>query len=346
MKMVALSLKICVRHCNVVKTMQFEPSTAVYDACRVIRERVPEAQTGQASDYGLFLSDEDPRKGIWLEAGRTLDYYMLRNGDILEYKKKQRPQKIRMLDGSVKTVMVDDSKTVGELLVTICSRIGITNYEEYSLIQETIEEKKEEGTGTLKKDRTLLRDERKMEKLKAKLHTDDDLNWLDHSRTFREQGVDENETLLLRRKFFYSDQNVDSRDPVQLNLLYVQARDDILNGSHPVSFEKACEFGGFQAQIQFGPHVEHKHKPGFLDLKEFLPKEYIKQRGAEKRIFQEHKNCGEMSEIEAKVKYVKLARSLRTYGVSFFPSEGKNERQEQAGPPPPGHHQGLRHACG
>ncbi|XP_015275713.1 PREDICTED: talin-2 [Gekko japonicus] len=327
--MVALSLKICVRQCNVVKTMQFEPSTAVYDACRVIRERVPEAQTGQASDYGLFLSDEDPRKGIWLEAGRTLDYYMLRNGDILEYKKKQRPQKIRMLDGSVKTVMVDDSKTVGELLVTICSRIGITNYEEYSLIQESNEEKKEEGTGTLKKDRTLLRDEKKMEKLKAKLHTDDDLNWLDHSRTFREQGVDENETLLLRRKFFYSDQNVDSRDPVQLNLLYVQARDDILNGSHPVSFEKACEFGGFQAQIQFGPHVEHKHKPGFLDLKEFLPKEYIKQRGAEKRIFQEHKNCGEMTEIEAKVKYVKLARSLRTYGVSFFlvkeKMKGKNK---------------------
>ncbi|GCC33394.1 hypothetical protein chiPu_0011863 [Chiloscyllium punctatum] len=327
--MVALSLKICVRQCNVVKTMQFEPSTVVYDACRIIRERVPEAQMGQASDYGLFLSDDDPRKGIWLESGRTLDYYMLRNGDILEYKKKQRPQKVRMLDGAVKTVMIDDSKTVGELLVPICSRIGITNYEEYSLIQDIIEEKKEDGTATLKKDRTLHRDEKKMEKLKAKLHTDDDLNWLDHSRTFREQGVDENETLLLRRKFFYSDQNVDSRDPVQLNLLYVQARDDILNGSHPVSFEKACEFGGIQAQIQFGPYLEHKHKPGFLDLKEFLPKEYIKQRNAEKRIFQEHKNCGEMTEIEAKVKYVKLARSLRTYGVSFFlvkeKMKGKNK---------------------
>ncbi|XP_070764291.1 talin-2 [Enoplosus armatus] len=328
--MVALSLKICVRQCNVVKTMQFEPSTPVYDACRIIRERVPEAQTGQASDYGLFLSDDDPRKGIWLESGRTLDYYMLRNGDVLEYKKKQRPQKIKMLDGAVKTIMVDDSKTVGELLVTICSRIGITNYEEYSLIQEVTEDKKEDGMGTLKKDRTLLlRDERKMEKLKAKLHTDDDLNWLDHSRTFREQGVEESETLLLRRKFFYSDQNVDSRDPVQLNLLYVQARDDILNGSHPVSFDKACEFAGIQAQIQFGPHVEHKHKPGFLDLKEFLPKEYIKQRGSEKKIFQDHKNCGEMTEIEAKVKYVKLARSLQTYGVSFFlvkeKMKGKNK---------------------
>lgn len=50
------------------------------------------------------------------------------------------------------------------------------------------------------------------------------VNWLDHGRTLREQGIDNNETLLLRRKFFYSDQNVDSRDPVQLNLLYVQVQ--------------------------------------------------------------------------------------------------------------------------
>ncbi|XP_036384028.1 talin-1 [Megalops cyprinoides] len=324
--MVALSLKIGVG--NVVKTMQFEPSTLVYDACRIIRERVPEAQLGQPNDYGLFLSDEDPKKGIWLEAGKALDYYMLRNGDTLEYKKKQRPLKIRMLDGTVKTVMVDDSKIVSDMLMTICARIGITNYDEYSLVRDIGEEKKEETTGTLKKDKTLLRDDKKMEKLKQKLHTDDELNWLDHGRTLREQGVEETEMLLLRRKFFYSDQNVDSRDPVQLNLLYVQARDDILNGSHPVSFDKACEFAGYQCQIQFGDHNESKHKPGFLDLKEFLPKEYIKNKG-EKKIFQAHKNCQNMTEIEAKVSYVKLARSLKTYGVSFFlvkeKMKGKNK---------------------
>ncbi|XP_041274847.1 talin-1 isoform X2 [Onychostruthus taczanowskii] len=324
--MVALSLKISIG--NVVKTMQFEPSTMVYDACRMIRERVPEAQIGQSNDFGLFLSDEDPKKGIWLEAGKALDYYMLRNGDTMEYKKKQRPLKIRMLDGTVKTVMVDDSKTVTDMLMTICARIGITNYDEYSLVREIMEEKKEEVTGTLKKDKTLLRDEKKMEKLKQKLHTDDELNWLDHGRTLREQGIDDNETLLLRRKFFYSDQNVDSRDPVQLNLLYVQARDDILNGSHPVSFDKACEFAGHQCQIQFGPYNEQKHKPGFLELKDFLPKEYIKQKG-ERKIFLAHKNCGNMSEIEAKVRYVKLARSLKTYGVSFFlvkeKMKGKNK---------------------
>ncbi|MBZ3869728.1 Talin-1 [Sciurus carolinensis] len=324
--MVALSLKISIG--NVVKTMQFEPSTMVYDACRIIRERIPEALAGPPSDFGLFLSDDDPKKGIWLEAGKALDYYMLRNGDTMEYRKKQRPLKIRMLDGTVKTIMVDDSKTVTDMLMTICARIGITNHDEYSLVRELMEEKKDEGTGTLRKDKTLLRDEKKMEKLKQKLHTDDELNWLDHGRTLREQGVEEHETLLLRRKFFYSDQNVDSRDPVQLNLLYVQARDDILNGSHPVSFDKACEFAGFQCQIQFGPHNEQKHKAGFLDLKDFLPKEYVKQKG-ERKIFQAHKNCGQMSEIEAKVRYVKLARSLKTYGVSFFlvkeKMKGKNK---------------------
>uniref|UniRef100_A0A6Q2WVU2 Talin 1 n=1 Tax=Esox lucius TaxID=8010 RepID=A0A6Q2WVU2_ESOLU len=281
--MVALSLKIGVG--NVVKTMQFEPSTEVYDACRMIRERVPEAQLGQPNDYGLFLSDEDPKKGIWLEAGKALDYYMLRNGDTLEYKKKQRPLKIRMLDGTVKTVMVDDSKIVSDMLMTICARIGITNYDEYSLVHDVVEEKKEEMTGTLtRRDKTLMRDDKKMEKLKQKLHTDDECKTL--------------------------------------------ARDDILNGSHPVSFEKACDFAGYQCQIQFGDHNETKHKPGFLDLKEFLPKEYIKNKG-EKRIFQAHKNYQNMTEIEAKVSYVKLARSLKTYGVSFFlvkeKMKGKNK---------------------
>ena len=48
------------------------------------------------------------------------------------------------------------------------------------------------------------------------------VNWLDHAKTLREQGVESEETLLLRRKFFFSDQNVDARDPVQLNLLFVQ----------------------------------------------------------------------------------------------------------------------------
>jgi hypothetical protein len=33
---------------------------------------------------------------------------------------------------------------------------------------------------------------------------------------------------------------------------------------------------------------------------------------------QEHKKLGGLSEIDAKVKYTQLARSLKTYGITFF----------------------------
>jgi hypothetical protein len=85
-----------------------------------------------------------------------------------------------------------------------------------------------------------------------------------------------------------------------------------------------------------------------------LPKEYVKTKGIEKKIFgvscstyctackrrldkysgmyilllcklQEHKNITNlaidkhsMSEVEAKVKYTQVARSLKTYGITFF----------------------------
>jgi len=46
--------------------------------------------------------------------------------------------------------------------------------------------------------------------------------WLNPEKSLREQGVDENEVLVLKKKFFFSDQNIDRNDPIQLNLLYVQ----------------------------------------------------------------------------------------------------------------------------
>jgi talin len=135
--MAAISLKIHIVKSNNVKTMQFEESMIVYDVCNLIRERVPDAAQGQASEYGLFSPDEDPTKGRWLEQGRTLDYYHLKNGDKLEYRKKTRPLRIKTLDGSIKTILVDDSATVADITKTVCDRIGITNPEEFFLCTES-----------------------------------------------------------------------------------------------------------------------------------------------------------------------------------------------------------------
>ena len=45
--MVLLSLKVIIKQAKVTKTMQFEPSCIVYDACRLVREKAPEAHQGQ-----------------------------------------------------------------------------------------------------------------------------------------------------------------------------------------------------------------------------------------------------------------------------------------------------------
>ncbi|XP_062597737.1 talin-1-like isoform X2 [Saccostrea cucullata] len=306
--MAMLSLKISVVGNNVVKTMQFEPSTQVYDACKIIPLSIIETNPGNPQDYGLFLADEDPKKGVWLEAGRTLDYYLLRNGDLLEYKKKMRILQIKTLCTKMGKYQIS---------IHVCTKMGISNHEEYSLVREMTDDEKEK-TLTLRRDKSIAKDQKKLEEMRKKLHTDDELEWLDHSRTLREQGVADSDTLLLRRKFFFSDQNVDQRDPVQLNLLYVQSRDAILDGTHPVTLEEAISLAGIQVHIQFGDYIENKHKPGFLDVKEFLPKEYVKTPKIEKRIFAEHKKWVGVHEFEAKAKYTQKCRGLKTYGITFF----------------------------
>lgn len=273
-----------------------------------------------------MADDEDHRQGVWLEPGKNLGYYLLRNLDMLEYRRKSRTLRVRMLDGAVKTILVDDSQLVSQLMVVICTKIGITNHEEYGLVREDNEQQIENtpdnksnfGTLTLRRKTAEKERDVKSESLRKKLRTDDEINWVDNTKTLREQGIDESETVLLRRRFFFSDQNIDSTDPVQLNLLYVQARDAILDGTHPVTQDKACEFAGIQVHIQFGDYIETKHKPGFLDLKEFLPGSYVRVKGIEKKIFAEHKSHIGINELDAKVLYTKTARELPTYGITFF----------------------------
>ncbi|CAH8487481.1 unnamed protein product [Schistosoma turkestanicum] len=221
------------------------------------------------------------------------------------------------MDETRKTLQVDDSKTVAELMFTVCAKLGITNHEEYSLIRPSDEDEKMR-TLTLRKGRGSIRNLEKLEKMKQKLHTDDEFNWLAPGKTLRQHGVDESEILLLRRKYFYSDQNVDTRDPVQLNLLYVQLKEAILNGTHPISQDQAINLAALQCQAEYGPMVPEKMKRNPIDLKDRLPKEYIKSKGIEKRILEQYQKLGNYDEKEAKLRYVQLCRSLPTYGITFF----------------------------
>ena len=144
------------------------------------------------------------------------------------------------------------------------------------------------------------------------------VNWLNMDKSLCEQGIEESTVLTLRKKFFFSDKNVHSNDPVQLNLLYVQLRDSIVNGSHLCTRDECVHLAALQCQILYGNHNKSRHKPGFLDLHQFLPHHYVKQKKIEKSIFAEHCKLINLSETNAKFRYIQFCRSLRTYGVTFF----------------------------
>lgn len=50
---------------------------------------------------------------------------------------------------------------------------GITNHEEYSLVRDLPEDEKEK-TLTLKRDKSIAKDQKRLEEMKKKLHTDDE----------------------------------------------------------------------------------------------------------------------------------------------------------------------------
>ena len=73
----------------------------------------------------------------------------------MEYRRKMRLLKVRMLDNSVKSIMADDSQVVSNLMVLICQKIGITSHDEYSLIWDKKPEEEQEKPGKENKYGTL-----------------------------------------------------------------------------------------------------------------------------------------------------------------------------------------------
>ncbi|KAM7533362.1 hypothetical protein Aperf_G00000120428 [Anoplocephala perfoliata] len=308
--MATIALNLVIANLNKTITFKTPLDITVFDLCRHIQANIKNA--GSGPEYGIFIEDLDPKHSFWLESSRLLSYYHLQDGMEVVYKSKLRRLVVSTLDGTRKTLQVDDSKTIADLMVTICGKMGITNHEEYSLIHEKGRQQ------TMRRPKNAPRDYDKLETLKHKLQTDDGANWLSHAKTFRQLGIEETDNLLLQRKYFFSDQNVGARDPVQLNLLFIQLKEAILNGAHPISLGQAIELAGLQCQAEMGNLIPEKVKSTSIDVKEHLPKEYCKVKNIEKKIKDQYRKLNGLSEKDAKVRYIQVCRSLPTYGITFF----------------------------
>jgi talin len=132
---------------------------------------------------------------------------------------------------------------------------------------------------------------------------------------------------------------VDRSDPIQLTLVYMQCKDSIGNycqrvlarshfflvrGTMPCQYTEACSLAGLALQVQLGDYDAKKYPKGFINKENC--KDHVFQNLAkgkkpdqqEKDIVTEWKKLINMSDLNAKFRYVQMCRSLRTYGVTCF----------------------------
>jgi talin len=98
--------------------------------------------------------------------------------------------------------------------------------------------------------------------------------------------------------------------------LYIQCRDGVLRGLHPVGRDTAIKLAALQCYIEYGPFEEGIQRS--VDSKNLLPKEYAKAKELEKNIIQEYRELMYEDSAAPKKKYCELCQSLPTYGVTFF----------------------------
>lgn len=72
-----------------------------------------------------------------------------------------------------------------------------------------------------------------------------------------------------------------------IHQLYIQCRDGVLRGLHPVSRDTAIKLAALQCYIEYGPFEEGIQRN--VDSKNLLPKEYAKAKELEKNIIQEYR---------------------------------------------------------
>jgi len=286
------------------KMVSFPLMVSVHEANQIVREKLPDGGVDcslfqpfvQPPKEGSEVSekkkkkkkDEAPKeqdtRGVWMKLTKSLESYDVGGDDVLLFRKRHVVIKVKTADEATKAVIVDLMQPVKEVVRTICQKFGLDRTDEYAVQWE--------HNGA----------------------------WLIMNKTLTEQG-DAEKVLVLKKRFYVSDSELDKNSPVQLHLAYIQGREMVTSGLHQTSREEASMFAALQAQVEFGIFNPHNHKPGFRPLAQFVPPQYAKgkeYKELENMILHNWKGLGTMTQLDAKYRYHLLCMTLRTYGMTLF----------------------------
>ena len=140
--------------------------------------------------------------------------------------------------------------------------------------------------------------------------------WLDSSLSIMEQGVQEFDTLLLRFKYLsFYDLNP-REDPVRINLIYEQAKWQILNEEIDCTEEEMLLFASLQLQVGLQANVPQPEEDAEDDVESALNDLQISLDGGYSQRTEDMTN---IPQLTGHLKYLKPRRfTLKGYKTSFF----------------------------
>lgn len=279
-------------------------------------------------DHGLFRAPVKATltttaiPGMWMERSRTLKYYQIKNNQAVEYKKKHRPMTIQVIDGSEHTFIVDDSQTVRK----ICDRLG----EQLQLGKDGEQFCLCYAGSTIKKpiwleESLTLHDQPDPDKpkrgasdprAKDKKTSEKDKEKEKRSDTLTSEAILQKGPLLFWKRYYAHDSDISKMtNTFLLNIYFVQTLKQILSGMFPLGRVDAKNFGALQLQATKG---NYKEGEAMLPPSEYLPPLYHSDKKLPVDVYNEWKRLNGAKEDTAKNRYIQLARSMKTYGMTFY----------------------------
>ena len=154
----------------------------------------------------------------------------------------------------------------------------------------------------------------------------DDERWLKHDETIgsvkTSWGDRDDVKLIFKRKLFFPSNDSGITDPAAVNLLFIQAVYDVIQGNYPCSEDDALNLGGLQLQVTFGDW-KASYEAGFLKdkISTYVPKALVASKTLEEwenvLVSKWKPNVGK-SALDAKGLYLNEARNWHFYGSALF----------------------------